>query len=127
MDSSEDLSNQIENRLFHIRPNVEVNPCILEVQVKNIGSWIIKIRKNNVIVNDRFVFNIKTFCTLTDFFCSNLIFDDCIKVDATIIFRTPETFWTIANAPPVAADSESSSNYIYQRRWETHWKQHVSA
>jgi hypothetical protein len=49
----EDVSHLIENRLYHLRPSGDITPCVVKVQVKNIGSWVVKIRTSSVIVNDR--------------------------------------------------------------------------
>ena len=50
------------------------------MEVQDVGAWIIKIRKNGIIVNNK-----------------QLIFSDCIVASAQIIFTSTNVFWSVMN------------------------------
>lgn len=106
----EDVSNLIENRLYHLRPSSDTSPCVVKVQVKNIGSWVIKIRNSSVIVNDRSYYSKSLILMdVAKVFHSNLIFEDCANINATISFKNSENFWNVANSSLLPDDTTVAS------------------
>jgi len=54
--------------------------CAVLLEVQDVGAWIIKIRKNGIIVNNK-----------------QLIFSDCIVTSAQIVFTSTNVFWSVMN------------------------------
>lgn len=123
----EEISDQIENRLYLLKvisltstnsPNISSNnppansstnppitfsnlSFIIELEVKGISSWLIKVKRGNIIIND-----------------SELIFKDIFDINATIIFDYPEVFWSIINSKNIEEDFKSSRDVRFTGTWD---------
>lgn len=121
---NEELFTLIENRLYHLKPPYpsvplpplpstsspssssssipsppELNlPASILLNIRPIGSWIIKFNKSSVIIND-----------------NDLIFHNLLTFNSSITFQSAEAFWALIQPPSTPSTPRSLEDEIKSR------------